>query len=283
MGLYEKYKTSHADDVLVAGINQSMLPAILTWLNKVMQYVDGPYEQAVHIKNKFRIELAIPKYPPNNYLELSDGQKLIRFLMSIAQSDSNTFFIIIDYMFSRYSALARVGAGSFEALLRDAGHKYAVKSIEGVMQIVERLPEEEVQLMETVLNGKNTYSDEFRDAFTELYGASPNPTKSAGEAFQSVESALKKLLGEDKGDNLGAILNWLMTHRDKWRYNTPSDSQTDASEQFLSLLNFINKSFRKTKHGQADAKLTVSKAHAEVIIRATALVIHELENTIELI
>jgi len=283
MGLYEKYKTSHADDALVDGIGQSMFPAIVAWLSKVMQCVERPYEQAVHIKNKFRIELDIHRPPQNNYREFSDDKMLIEFLLSIARTKPNTFFIIIDYMFSKYNALARVGAGSFEALLRDAGHKYTVRDNEGIMQIIERVPKEDLQLMETVLNGKNTYSDEFRDAFTELYGVNPNPTKSAGEAFQSVESALKKLLGEDKGNNLGAIFNWLDTHRDKWQYNTPSDSQDDASEQFLSLLNFINKSFRKTKHGQADVSLTVSKAHSEVIIRATALIIHELENTIELV
>lgn len=283
MGLYEKYKASHADDVLIAGISDSMLPAISTWLNQVIPYIDRPYEQAVHIKNKFRIEIAIPQFPPNNYLELTDTQKLIHFLLIIARSNPNIFFIIIDYMFSRYRVFARAGGSSFDVLLRDSSHKFSVKSIEDITQIIERLPEEEVNLMETALNGKNTYSSEFRDAFTELYGASPNPTKSAGEAFQSVESALKKLLGEDKGNNLGAIFNWLETHRDKWRYNTPSDDQTDAGEHFLSLLNFVNKSYRKTKHGQADIKLTVSKVHAEVIIRVTALIIHELENTIELI
>lgn len=283
MGLYEEYKKNHADDVLISEISESMYPAIFAWLNQSMLYVDNPYEQAVHIKNKFRIKLDIPRTPPNNYLELSDLNKLIYFLMRIARSDSRLFFIIIDYMFAKYSALARVAGKKFDSLLRDAGHKYTVRKTDDIAQIVERVPEEEIALMEPVMSGNKTYSSEFRDAFTELYGANPNPTKSAGESFQAVESALKKHLGDDKGSNLGAILNWLDTHRDGWKYNTPSDEQTDANEQFLSLLNFVNKSYRKTKHGQADVKLTVSKSHAEVILRATALIIHELETTIELV
>lgn len=280
MGLYEEYKESHTNDVLVSTISKSMYPAILDWLNQSMQWVPDQYAAAVLIKNKFRIDIDIPRSLPGSYSGLSDLDRLIYFLYYIAQSDSQSFFVIIDYMFKQYLQL-EISADGLEALLRDAGYMYAVKRINTATEIVKRISEEEFNLMKPLLANEITYASEFHDAFTELYGTKPDPTKSAGESFQAVESALKKYLGSDKGNNLGAIYGWLDTHPEEWKYNAPSDNQDDANKQFLSLLNFINKSYRKVKHGQADTKLTVSKLHAEVILRATALIIYELENTIE--
>lgn len=281
MGLFQAYQEEHGDDVLISGVTGSMLPAIATWLNESLGYINEPYAQAVHIKNKFRLDFEIPRTPPNNYLEMSDFKKLVSFLYILAVNDAEKFFIVMDYMFQKYGSLPHYAEG-FEAILADAGHEFTVQQVTNRAEIVERLPKEEMDMMKPALNKDTVYSSEFRDAFTALYGTNPDPTKAAGEAFQAVESALKKFLGDNKGDNLGAIYGWLRDHRSGWQYNTPSNGQDDAEEHFLSLVNFMNKSYRKTKHGHADEKLTISKKHAEVILRCTALIIHELENTIEL-
>ncbi len=136
--------------------------------------------------------------------------------------------------------------------------------------------------MGSALTGKNVYASEFQDAFSELYGTKPDYTAGTGEAFQSLESALKFYFGDDKGKNLGALLNWLSVNKNMWEYSVQSDGQIDAQEHFISLVDFVNKSFRKVKHGQADTKLKIDKKHAEVVIRTVAILIFELENTIKI-
>ena len=135
--------------------------------------------------------------------------------------------------------------------------------------------------MEHVLDSDQVYASEFYDGFTKIYGPNPDYTGGTSEAFQALESALKFHLGEDKGQNLGAILGWLKANSSKWTYVPASPGQDDAGEHFLGLINFVNKSYRKVKHGQPEAKLTVDAKQAETVLRAVALLIYELENTIE--
>ncbi len=168
-------------------------------------------------------------------------------------------------------------------ILDKAGHKYTVQEINGKFAVTERLPDKQRSLMNSVLHGSNVYSSEFYDGFVKLYGTQPDYTQAGLEFFQSLESALKFYLGNDKGENLGKILNWLETHPKKWRYMHSSDGQTDAEDQFIALINFVNKAFRNAKHGQPDKKLKISKEQAEVLIRSVSLAIFELENAIELI
>lgn len=171
---------------------------------------------------------------------------------------------------------------SLKAILDNAGHKYSLKKDGQVFNIVQRISSEDLSLMEPAIEGKNVYASKFRDSFKELYGIKPDYTAAAGEAFQALESALKYWLGDDKGNNLGAILDWLKRNKTKWVYSAQSDAQTDAEHHFLSLIDYVNRSYRKTKHGQANKKLTIDKEPAEILIRIVAILLFELENAVKL-
>jgi hypothetical protein len=281
MSLWEQYQNEHADDVLIVDVPESMQDALLNWLYDMAKYVNNAHAYAQGIKNKFRISSTIPTRYANNYSDPPEYWMLARFLYNIALSDSQLFFVLIDYMLAN-SAIRRMHAEPLGLLLDNAGHKYRVQKSHQIYTITERIPAEELKLMETALTGKNIYASEFRDAFKELYGTNPDHTASAGESFQALESALKFYFGEDKGKNLGAILDWLKKNMSAWSYSVAADGQIDAQEHFISLVDFVNKSYRKTKHGQANVKLAAEKEHAETILRVVALLIYELENTIDI-
>jgi hypothetical protein len=281
MSLWQDYQKNRQDEVFIDGLTDSMRPAIFSWLMDIARHrISDPYRLAVEVKNMFRIDLSIPRTRPNNYLTAEPSYRFAQFLLNVADIDSRLFFTIIDYLVQ--NLLTRdTYPEKLEEILAQAGHKYAIHTIAGQKVLAERLPEE--KLMGHLLESSEIYASEFHDAFVELYGTNPDPTKATGEAFQALESALKFYLGEDKGDNLGAILGWLTNHRSEWSYATPSEGQDDAEEQFLSSVNFVNKSYRKTKHGQAKAKLKIERKHAEVILRSVALLVYQLENQVGLI
>jgi hypothetical protein len=279
MSLWKQYQKEHANDVLIEDVPESMQGTLHNWLTTMAEYVNNPYAYAQGLKNRFRIETSIPTRYANNYSDPPEQWMLARFLYSIALSDSDLFFILIDYMLAKTDIIS-MHSESLESILDNAGHKYTVQRNDQVYTITERIPSQELKLMESALSGKNVYASEFRDAFKELYGTNPDYTASAGESFQALESALKFYFGEDKGKNLGEILNWLKNNMSAWSYAVAADGQTDAQEHFISLVDFVNKSYRKTKHGQANVKLTAKKEHSETILRAVALLIYELENTI---
>jgi hypothetical protein len=280
VSLWEDYLAEQSD-VLMEGVPESLSDSIYSWLYSVAQGVAQPFTAAQQIKNKFRIDAAIPTRRRNNYLDPGAEWKLANFLMNVAYDNPSLFFVIADYMMVNGMIPSHL-ASSLRVILDDANHKYKVVEIAQGHSLVERVSQADLDLMSNVLGGKGIYASEFRDAFSKLYGTDPDYTSAAGEAFQSLESALKFYLGDDKGKNLGALLGWLSDHRDNWRYSVASDEQRDAEEHLIYLVDFVNKAYRKVKHGQADKKLTVEKKHAEVILRVVALLIFELENTIEI-
>jgi hypothetical protein len=266
---WEKYKAGRIDTNTVEGVPNWLTPAIDDWINNLDNTLATVSDRLVlDIKTELRIDSSIGT--------------LHLFLKGLRATDPDLFFAVIDYIFAKFDLLIANDAKRLTTILFKAGHKYTVTITDNDVFLTERLPEEQRQLLESLLSEDNTYKSEFTDAFIRIYGREPDPTAGTGEAFQALESALKFYLGEDKGNNLGAILGWLKQNRKKWSYNSPSEDQNDAGEHFLSLIDFVNKSYRKTKHGQAMAKLKVSKTHAEVVLRATALLIHELENVIQL-
>lgn len=280
MSLWEDYLAEQGD-ILMEGVPESLSDSIYSWLYSVAEGLSAPYKAAQQIKNKFRIDAAIPSRRPNNYLDPGAAWKFSNFLMNVAYSNPGLFFVIVDYMLVNGMVAPHI-ANNLMSIFDDANHKYKVEKIAQGYSLVERVPQEDLDLMSNALGGKGVYSSEFRDAFSELYSTMPNYTAAAGEAFQALESALKYHLGDDKGKNLGALLGWLKDHRSEWNYRVASDEQHDAEEHFLSLVDFVNKAFRKVKHGQSDKKLTVEKEHAETILRVVALLIFELENTINI-
>jgi len=282
MSLYSDYKENKTTDVLVEEVNHSMYPILWDWVWSISKKFNDPYKLAARIKNMFKIEDSIPLRRPDSSAPAPNEYKLTKFLMNVTDDDSRLFFTIVDYLFVTYGKSIDLYPGVLEAILVDGGHKFTVQTVESVPTIVERLPTEQKQLMDHALEGSNVYSSEFRDAFIKLYGTNSNPSEATGEAFQALESALKFHIGDDKGQNLGALLAWLINNKHSWSYKFSSSSQDDAEEQFIANVNFVNKSYRKVKHGQAQEKLTVERAHAEVNIRVVGLLIFELENTIEL-
>lgn len=281
MSLWQDYKQKRVDGILIEGVTRSMAPLLVDWLMEIAnRHFFEPYQMAITIQNRLRINnVAVPRTRPNNYLEADDDYKFMAFLMGVAEQDGELFFVALDYLIQQIPygfslKLARI--------LDDAGHKYQVQSMGEEASIVERISEEDRALMGDILKSKKVYASEFQDAFKELYGQKPNYTNAAGEAFQAIESALKYYLGDDKGQNLGALAGWLRDNRKSWTYNSPSDEQVDAENHFLSLVDFVNKSYRKVKHGQAQEKLSVNKKHAAVILRVVSLLIFELENTIDI-
>jgi hypothetical protein len=283
MSLWDEYQKGRIDDVLVEDLTSSMFPVLSRWLNSVaVKRLSDPYQVAAEIKNMFRVETPIPLTRPNNSIQAEPAYRFTQFILNISYGDSRLFFTILDYLVQNVIN-NDMYAKQLGDILDKAGHKYTVQEINGKFVVTERLPEDQKYLMDAVLNGSNVYSSEFYDGFVKLYGTNPDYTQAGLEIFQALESALKFYLGEDKGDNLGKILNWLETHPNEWIYKHPSDDQDDAEIQFTSQINFVNKAFRKTKHGQPDKKLTITKEHAEVLIRSVSLIIFELENTIELV
>lgn len=190
MSLWEQYQKDHVDDILIEDVPESMQDALLSWLHDMAQYVNNAYAYAQGLKNKFRISSTIPTGYANNYSEPPGHWMLARFLYNLALSDSQLFFVVLDYMLAN-SAIITMNAKSLGLLLDNAGHKYEVQSSGQIYTITERIPAQELKLMETILRGKNIYASEFRDAFKELYGTNPDYTASAGESFQALESALK--------------------------------------------------------------------------------------------
>lgn len=281
--LYAKHVASHINDVLLNDVPSSMYPLLHSWIAGVAEDVDDCIQLALNIKNKFRIEANIPRTRPNSYLDASPEYRLTAFLMNVGSSEPIEFFTILDYLLQS-NASFRYAANGLAYILESAGHMYEVRRTEkGVPYIAERLNAADSELVEQIITQENTYSSEFNDAFIKLYGASPDYTGSALESFQSLESCLKKFIGSDKGNNLGAILSWLRSNRGKWSYVSASSGQTNAEECFLAEVDFVNQSFRKIKHGQEDEKLTITKEHAEVVFRTTGLLLRQLESTIKLI
>ena len=279
MSLWQEFQRSNSTSTLVEEVTDSMFPVLYEWVSTAASSAGRQYQLATIIKNIFKISIPIPMKRPHNSIEAPDDYKLTQFLINIAVTDSKLFFTVVDYLIQTHGAFTR-RATSLEIILNDAGHKYKVLKIDDKYTIMERLPSEQERLMDGILGGQEVYASEFRDAFTKLYGTSSNPTEATSESFQSLESALKFHLGDDKGKNLGAILDWLKNNRDKWTYALPSSGQSDADEAFIANIDFVNKSFRKVKHGQATEKLTVAREHAETNIRTVALIIYELESTI---
>jgi len=283
MSLWDEYQKGRIDEVLVEDLTSSMTPVMFRWLISVAEKrLYDPYQVAIEIKNMFRIDTAIPATRPDSYLPAEPKWRFAQFLLNVSYEDSRLFFTILDYLVQNHLNNANY-AKQLGDILDKAGHKYTVKEINEKYVLTERLPDDQRHLMNTVLEGKNVYSSEFYDGFVKLYGTSPDYTQAGLEIFQALESALKFHLGDDKGKNLGEILNWLKTHPKGWSYKNPSDGQEDAEEQIISQIHFVNKAFRKTKHGQSDKKLIITKEHAEVLIRSVSLIIFELENTIELV
>ncbi len=282
MSLWQQYETSKIDDVLIQDVPPSMEDVIYTWLFVLATSLGDSETVAKDIKNKFRIDIEIPRHFDHNSQTPSPAWKLANFLLLLARSEPDLFFVIVDYMI-HHGYMDNKKVLKLKKILDDAGHKYTVTEIGDKSSINERVSSAELSTMTNLLKGSNIYASEFQDAFKALYGPDPNYTASAGESFQALESALKFHLGEDKGDNLGRILNWLQTNKDKWEYIHQSDGQSDAQDHVISIIDFINKSYRKTKHGQADKKLIIEEEQAQVIIRATSLIIFELETSIKLI
>lgn len=193
MSLWQEFEQNRSHDVLVEEVPSSMYPVLSSWLVSVTDYIDDPYRLAVNLKNIFHIDLAIPNTRPNNYLEAPDHYKLTKFLLDVALNDAKLFFTMIVFLLQT-NGLFKNFASQLEEVLYNGGHKYSVQTINGSSSIVERLPTEQKQLMDGILNGQQVYASEFRDA--------------TGEAFQALESALKFYFGEDKGKNLGSLKSW---------------------------------------------------------------------------
>ncbi len=281
MGLWEKYKKEQEEAPLIEGVAQSMVPLLADWLYGVVEsrYFE-PYQLACDIQNRFRInDIAIPQRRPNNYIEPTNEWKLLTFLMMIADKNSKLFFVVIDYVLQKVPSSY---SSKLKEILDDARHKYQVQIIDGQATIVERITKEEIELMADKLKGEETYESEFQDAFKELYGLDPNYTNSAQESFQALESLLKTYIGPRGGNNLGSLLNWLITNKKKWEYTAYSKDQEDPELHIVSVIDYINKSFRAVKHGQVDSKLKIEKHHAEVILRYVCILIFEFENNIKL-
>ncbi len=280
MSLWQDYQSKRTDAALTDDVSSAMYPVLFHWLIGVAERLGDPVRVAMVVKNKFRIDATIPRTKPHNYLDAPPAWRYASFIMSFAD-DTRLFFTVLDYLVQELLQTTDYPE-RLERILDDANHKYRVSKINGVRSINEYVSDNDLKLMEHLLSNSQVYASEFRDAFSKAYGIEKDKTGAAGEAFQSLESALKYYLGEDKRDNLGALLAWLRSNKNRWDYIGSSSGQNDAQEQFIELVNFVNKSYRKVKHGQASEKLVVDEKHAEVILRAVSLAIFQLENTIKL-
>lgn len=283
MSLWQQYQKQRQEALLIEDVPSSMSTSLYSWLYEVAKYrLSDPYQVAVEIRNKFRIGASIPSTRANSYGVAEPEFRFAQFLLNLGWSDPLLFFTVLDYLVQTY--LTRDDRPvRLEKVLADAGHKYAVIETGGKYVLAERLPEEHKRLMDGLLQGTSVYSSEFYDAFLKIYGTTPNYTEGAGEAFQALESALKHWLGDDTGQNLGAIVAWMRNNPKKWTYEEPAEGQRDAEVHFVETADFVNQSYRAVKHGHADKKLTVSREQAEAMLRAVSLLIYELEHRIKVI
>jgi hypothetical protein len=242
-----------------------------------MDHVIMPNQFLLAAKRELRIDLEIP----SDYRYEAVNCSL--FMQQLARRDSELFFALVDYLFAKSVGVGFSEASIFMTILDEANHKYTVYEVDGRHQLCERLPKEHAHMIRSLLDHKVVYKSEFTDAFSKIYGRDPNFTDGTGEAFQALESALKFHLGEDKGQNLGALLGWLEHNPTGWDYKCPSAGQTNAEAHFIANVDFVNRAFRAVKHGQVSEKLTVPKLQAEAVLRAVSLSIFELENCIKLI
>lgn len=270
---------------LVEGMPVSMWPLLEQWLEFVAKGIDSPVFLLKRLKNKFDIDIAIfeQRFGAGWSETEANERRFIMFLKELSESDSEKFFIVIDYLISNEVSGKKLSE-YLEKILLDANHRYSVAFSPKAPFLHERLSSSNKDLLETTMAGEELYSDEFANAVEMVFSSEEDGSNAASAAFKSLESALKFYLGEQHDQsNLGSIKNWLNKNRDQITYkNLPKGvTQEIAKKQFIEGIDFINKCGRSVKHGQREEAIRVDKKLAITMVYKVAALIAELSNNIE--